>query len=113
MSKRNCARQASESENERRDRLDQDARETATSRAAEIHEQIQQRRARDAGCHRNSRHGTATTDDGAAQRDPLLLDGNTESLGSDAQSVHEPEWKMWYTDEYKQKVRDNLNRFHE
>ena len=109
MSKRKCVRQVHESDHKCCTRLEQNAMHQATARTSETHEQTRERRERDARCHPESRCGTATTKEQTTEG----LDHNGNAAGSESHPANEPEWRRWHTDAFKQKVRDNLNRFHQ
>ena len=106
--KRRCVRQVHESGHERCTRPEQNAKQQATTRISETHEQTQERGERYARCHRESRCGTATTEDQTTEG----LDHNGNAAGSESHSANKPKWRR-HTDAFKQNVRDNLNRFHE
>ena len=109
MAKRRCVRQGHEYGHERCTRQEKNAKQQATARTSETHEQTRERRESDARCHRESRCGTATTKDQTTEG----LDHNGNAAGSESHPANKLKWRRWHTDAFKQKVRDNLNRFHE
>ena len=109
MTKRKRIYQADQFNHKRCIRLLQRDKHQATVPAPEAHQQMQDWKERDARCHHESKCGTETTDDQTTE----ALDHSVRSAGSECHASNEPKWRQWHTDACKQKVRDNLNRFHQ
>ena len=97
MAKRKCVHQEHESDHECCIRLEQNAKQQAIACTSETHQK--------------TRAGMVlrTTKDQTTE----VLNHNGNAAGSEAYPANEPKWRRWHTNAFKQKVRHNLNQFHQ